>query len=265
MNSTSVLANTNVLLDVLGNETRRKILSLISHEPMYFNQLAREMDTGQQAILRHVKILEDSGMIESYVQRSNLGAPDRKYYKLNSSFNINISVSHDNFTIRNQDITESRCKETGSLYKKFDELNSIAFYQVENLKEPASQNAKYIRSRQKSMVSLGQFLLLLQQNLDGVEEQILHLETRLNDLRALKQSIIKKIHETEKVNFNDIERRVICLIMEENIPQKEEKSTILELAEILDLKERTVKNILARITNKLGMKTNIKELFKNLD
>jgi predicted transcriptional regulator len=265
MDSTSVLADTNVLLDVLGNETRRKILSLISHEPMYFNQLAREMDTGQQAILRHVKILEDSGMIESYVQRSNLGAPDRKYYKLNSSFNINISVSHDNFTIRNQGITESRYKETDSLYKKFDKLNSIAFYQVENLKEPASQNAKHIRIRQKSKSSLGQFLLLLQQNLDGVEEQILHLETRLNDLRALKQSIIKRIHETEKVNFDDIERRVICLIMEETTPQKEEKLTISELAEILDLKERTVKNILARITDKLGMKSNINELFKNLD
>ena len=57
----------------------------------------------------------------------------------------------------------------------------------------------------KSMVSLGHFLLMLQQNLDGVEEQIQHLESRLNDYRALKQSIIKKIHETEKVNFDDIE------------------------------------------------------------
>jgi predicted transcriptional regulator len=231
---------------------------------MYFNQLAREMDTGQQAILRHVKILEDSGMIESYVQRSNLGAPDRKYYKLNSSFNINISVSHDNFTIRNQGITESRYKETDSLYKKFDKLNSIAFYQVENLKEPASQNAKHIRIRQKSKSSLGQFLLLLQQNLDGVEEQILHLETRLNDLRALKQSIIKRIHETEKVNFDEVERRLMCLIMEETIPQKENKITVSELAEILDLKERTIKNVLARITDKLGTKSNINELFKNV-
>src|SRR3954469_16850701 len=118
MDSTSFLADTNVLLDVLGNETRRRILSLISHEPMYFNQLAREMGTGQQAILRHVKILEDSGMIESYLQRSNLGAPDRKYYKLNSSFNINISVSHDNFTVRNQDITKKKNKKKKISFKK---------------------------------------------------------------------------------------------------------------------------------------------------
>ena len=61
MNRTPPLAETNVLLDVLGNETRRRILNLISHEPMYFNQLAKEIQTGQQAILRHVKILEDTG------------------------------------------------------------------------------------------------------------------------------------------------------------------------------------------------------------
>lgn len=263
MDSTPFLADTNVLLDILGNETRRRILSLISHEPMYFNQLAREMDTGQQAILRHVKILEDSGMIESYVQRSNLGAPDRKYYKLNSSFNINISVSHDNFTIRNQDITESRYKETDSLYKKFDKLNSIVLL-LDSSKKLASQNANAKHIRQKSMVSIGQFLLMLQQNLDGVEEQILHLETRLNDLRSLKQGIIKKIHETEKLNFDDDERRVMCFIIEKYIPQKEEKITVSELAEILDLKERTVKNALARITDKLELKSNVHELFKNV-
>jgi ArsR family transcriptional regulator len=70
----SSIANTNILLDVLGNETRRRILNLISHEPMYFNQLAREIGTGQQAILRHVKILEDSGLIESYAKKSDLRA-----------------------------------------------------------------------------------------------------------------------------------------------------------------------------------------------
>ena len=65
------LTDTDLLLDVLGNETRR-ILNLISHEPMYFNQLSKEMQTGRQAISRHVKILEDTGLIESYAMRSEL-------------------------------------------------------------------------------------------------------------------------------------------------------------------------------------------------
>src|SRR5919106_4653977 len=138
----SSIADTNILLDVLGNETRRRILNLISHEPMYFNQLAREIGTGQQAILRHVKILEDSGLIESYAKKSELGAPNRKYYKVNSSFNLSISVSNDNFTVRNEGIRESRYKEADILYKKFDELDSVTLHPTDILSKYVNKNTK---------------------------------------------------------------------------------------------------------------------------
>ena len=54
--------NFNPILDIIGNNTRRKILSTLSREPMYFNQLAKEIGIGQQAILRHVNALEDIGL-----------------------------------------------------------------------------------------------------------------------------------------------------------------------------------------------------------
>jgi ArsR family transcriptional regulator len=80
-------------LDILGNNTRRKILAVLSYEPMYFNQLAKELGVGQQAILRHLQALEDSGLIEAYAEKSEFGAPDRKYYRLNESFILTISLS----------------------------------------------------------------------------------------------------------------------------------------------------------------------------
>ncbi|MGA7369580.1 MAG: ArsR family transcriptional regulator [Nitrososphaeraceae archaeon] len=254
----SNLADTEVLLDVLGNETRRKILNLISHEPMYFNQLAREMQTGQQAILRHVKILEDTGLIKSYAMRSELAAPDRKYYRVNSSFTLSISISNDNFTVRNEDIEELRYKEADALYKKFDELDSITL----NKPEDKDKNIKYIQ--RKSTILLGQILSKLQKNLEDTEGQILHLESRLNDLRALKQAIIKKIHDIEKENFDDLERRLICSIMEGPMCRKEEQLTISELAEILDKNEKTIKNALSRITDKLETGSGVYELFKSI-
>ena len=82
-----------LILDIIGNNTRRKILATLAREPMYFNQLAKEIDIGQQAILRHVNALEDIGLIKSYAEKSNLGAPDRKYYRLNSSFSLTVSIS----------------------------------------------------------------------------------------------------------------------------------------------------------------------------
>ena len=263
-NNTSTRADTDVLLDVLGNETRRRILNLISHEPMYFNQLAKEIRTGQQAILRHVKILEDSGLIESYSEKSNLGAPDRKYYRVNSSFNLSISVSNDNFTIRNEDIEELRYKEADTLYKKFDELHSITFIQNDRLDQIVNndKNTKDIRRRQ--IVSQGQILSKLQKNLEDTEGQILHLESRLNDLRALKQAIIKKMHDIEKDNFDDIERRLMRLLLEGPMHLNEENLTISDLAEILDKNERTIRNALSRITDSLENGSGIHELFKNI-
>jgi ArsR family transcriptional regulator len=55
-----------LILDILGNETRRKILFELSDEPMYFNQLAKATGIGQQSILRHMQALEEDGFIKTY-------------------------------------------------------------------------------------------------------------------------------------------------------------------------------------------------------
>jgi ArsR family transcriptional regulator len=141
---------------------------------MYFNQLAKEIRTGQQAILRHVKILEDTGLIESYSEKSDLGAPDRKYYRVNSSFNLSISVSNDNFTIRNEDIEELRYKEADNLYKKFDELHSITFYQNDRLDQSTNKDKNSKDTKRRQIVSLGQ--------IGDTEGQILHLESLLSSM-----------------------------------------------------------------------------------
>ena len=78
----------------------------------------------------------------------------------------------------------------------------------------SNKNKNTKDTQRKPTMSLGQILSKLQKNLEDTEGQILHLESRLNDLRALKQAIIKKIHDIEKENFDDIERRLICSIME---------------------------------------------------
>ena len=89
---------------------------------MYFNQLSKEIGIGQQAVLRHMQALENSGLIESYAKKSDLGAPNRKYYRLSSSFSLTISISKDAFSIESRKIVESRYKKSDKFYKK---INSI--------------------------------------------------------------------------------------------------------------------------------------------
>lgn len=218
--------DSDIILDILGNDTRRKILATLSHEPMYFNQLAKEIDIGQQAVLRHLQALEESGLIETYSEKSELGAPDRKYYRLNNSFILTISLSEDDFTVKKQEIVESRQKESMKYYKVFDLTPEDA----------------------------GEALSLLQQSLSDIEAEMSTLESRLSDLRALKQLILARLHEIGMDSFGEHERKILYKIVTES------PSSIEELSDITGEKESSLKTTLRAMKNKMD-KDSAKILF----
>lgn len=208
----------DIILDILGNDTRRKILSILSQEPMYFNQLAREIDIGQQAVLRHLQALEESGLIETYAEKSKLGAPDRKYYRLNNSFILTISLSEDDFTVKKQEIVESRHKESKKYYKALDLMPKDA----------------------------ADALALLQSSLSDIETEMSALESRLNDLRALKQLILNKLHKIGMEDFEEDERKILYMIV------KESPSSIAELSDLIDEKESDLRTIISGMRKKMN-------------
>ena len=189
---------------------------------MYFNQLSKELDIGQQAVLRHMQVLESSGLIESYAEKSELGAPNRKYYRLSSSFSLTIFISKDAFSIESRKIVESRYKKSDKFYKKFNSITK----------------------------DTGQGLTSLQGSLTDLDNEISNLESRLNDFRALKQLILHRIREIGKDNFDLLERRILYSI----IIRAGEKSpkSIYDLADMLNEKESRVKNALASVYSKIG-------------
>jgi ArsR family transcriptional regulator len=209
----------DIILDIIGNNTRRKILATLAREPMYFNQLAKEISIGQQAILRHMKTLEDIGLIESYAEKSNLGAPDRKYYRLNSSFSLTICLSDDAFSIENHKIEQYRYKESDKFYEEYDLL---------------------------AQEDDGETLNQLQSNLTKIEMEISNLDSRLNDLRALKQLIVSRLHKIAKDNFEEeFERKILHTIVGES------PKSVSELANKLNEKQSNVTKTLHRMNKKL--------------
>jgi ArsR family transcriptional regulator len=235
----------DLVLDVIGNSTRRKILTTLSKEPMYFNQLSKQIGVGQQAILRHVRSLEESGLISSYVEKSNLAAPDRRYYKLKSEFSLTISMSQDAFGIQNSSITESRCNESKKFYKQFDSTPN----------------------------DTSDALVHMQSSLVDIDDEISSLEFRLNDLRALRQLILRQLHQVGRETFGGyLERRVLYNIVEEGGRIHEEKGkqkgneriargkksgrrTVQEIANSLNENECLIKESIAKIRRKLDGNT----------
>ena len=56
------------VLDILGNETRRRILRYLAEEPRYFIQLSKELGVSQQAVLKHLEILQALNLVESFAE-----------------------------------------------------------------------------------------------------------------------------------------------------------------------------------------------------
>jgi ArsR family transcriptional regulator len=241
--------NIDLILDILGNSTRRRILFLLSKEPLYFNQLSKIIRIGQQSILRHMKILEDSGLIETYTQESNLGAPDRKYYQLASTFSVNMVFSQDGFYIRNNEIQELRYKEYEKLYKEYEK--SIT---------------EYNNKKNKNFHKIGLVLDLFKITLIEIENEISKHESKINDLQALRQMVLRDIHKIGKDNFEFSERQIIYSFIDKHTTQPtSSSSSVAELTDILDKDETAIKTSVKNlITNRFKEdKTSIFESSKN--
>lgn len=224
--------DSDLILDILGNETRRKILAILAQQPMYFNQLAKEMDVGQQAILRHLQALEGGGLVETYAEKSDLGAPDRKYYRLNASFVLIVALSADDFTVTNQKMAGSRNKESAKYYRRLE-------------------------SASPSEPDTAQALSMLRDDLAEIEGKIAELESRLGDLRALRQLVMRRLHEIGQASFEEDERKVLYKIVEES------PKSVAQLSDMMGEKESDLKTVMARMKGKMD-RDSARLLFREL-
>jgi ArsR family transcriptional regulator len=85
------------LLSVIENPARRQILETLTREPHYPLQLSKELGMSQQAVMKHLKVLEKYGLVESFEEESDLGGPMRKKYYPTVNFTIVVDVGPNLF------------------------------------------------------------------------------------------------------------------------------------------------------------------------
>ena len=83
------------LLDILGNENRRRILQLLSFRPFYFNEIAKRLDVGPKAVIDHLVMLERAGLIECYQEQGR-----RKYFRIIRKTVLEVAVSPHSYGVR---------------------------------------------------------------------------------------------------------------------------------------------------------------------
>lgn len=77
-----------VLLDLLGNENRRRILRLLAHKPCYVTEISEYLGVSPKAVIDHLRKLEEAGLIESTTNDKR-----RKYFRIARSLRLEVSLS----------------------------------------------------------------------------------------------------------------------------------------------------------------------------
>jgi len=83
------------ILDILGNENRRRILQLLSFRPFYFNEMAKRLDLGPKAVIDHLEMLERAGLVECYRDDRR-----RKYFRIVENVVLEVAFSPHSYGIR---------------------------------------------------------------------------------------------------------------------------------------------------------------------
>jgi len=208
------------LLDLLGNNTRRRILQLLANEPRYFIELAREIGVGQQALLKHLSLLERSGLIVSYKAKGK-GGPDRKYFRLNKDLYMTIALTEEVVGIRVYDLSDV---SWGSL-KIPDELGELErSYRSGDL-------VNTVRNARRILLTIG--------------KEMEKLKMRTLGLIKLRQKVLSMVRELAYRQIQDpMERRALFFVI-----CSEDVSTD-RLAYELDIRESDAQAILLKLREK---------------
>ncbi len=96
----------DAILEAIENHMRREILKRLAEGRQYALQIARELRTSQQAVIKHLAVLQEKNIIRFAGQeRSNRGAP-RKFYEVSKKFSLFIDIGPRVFDIREYDLND---------------------------------------------------------------------------------------------------------------------------------------------------------------
>jgi len=129
------------LLDLLGNENRRRILRLLARKPCYVTEISDYLGVSPKAVIDHLRKLDEAGLVESRVDSQR-----RKYFSIARNLRLEVNVTPYGFGTKSAypaspGLDMSRCRylsldgvadgaddgeqEVGSLVAELDRLEGL--------------------------------------------------------------------------------------------------------------------------------------------
>ena len=89
----------DILLSMVENPTRRRILESLVREPSYPLRLSKELGVSQQAVMKNLALMEQNGLVVSSRVDSSMG-PMRIVYTPNTEFTLVVEMHRSMFSAK---------------------------------------------------------------------------------------------------------------------------------------------------------------------
>jgi predicted transcriptional regulator len=208
----------DTLLMILENPTRRRILAELAKETHYPLLLSKKLHVSQQAIMKHLKVLEQYDLVESFEEKSTVGGPSRKCYVPTKRYSVRIDMGPNVFDtfIQKYDEGTPQVDEYGELYDKYTRVSGL-------------------RETRKKLVELANLI-------SDINLEIKHLEERRAYLLNLRERAVGEAHELISALCDEYDERSILYYVVD-----EATRSLESISEALNLREKTVQDIFERL------------------
>ena len=209
----------DLLLKMLENPIRRSIVERLSQEPNYPLQLSKDLSLGQQLVAKHLKIMEDSGLLTSEIESSPSG-PQRRIYQLNKSVSVTIDVAPHHFK------------------------QNMIFFNIEPDHDSMPEDLLSFINRRNEIektVEATDKIGPLADILSEIDDKLEELEEERSLLLFIRNSVMKEVSKTiMKVDDAEV-RRVL-----HNAVYEHDKS-VSRIAQALNLREESVHRAIQKL------------------
>ncbi|MFQ3344097.1 MAG: ArsR/SmtB family transcription factor [Candidatus Poseidoniales archaeon] len=151
-------------LTILENSIRRQILVLLVKEPHYPLQLSELINVSQQAVIKHLKVLEKADFVTSELVASEKGGPPKKMYKVDQSFSIRLDLGPDLFRAEHRrmprggamKLSEKLPKELEGVIKKIGTRRKLEIAEAIGVLEELDTVLERIDEQRDAVIALHQ-------------------------------------------------------------------------------------------------------------
>lgn len=196
------------MLDILGNENRRRILQLLSRRPHYVSEISERLDVGPKAVIEHLDLLSRAGIVEFYTDDRR-----RKYCHIGNNVRLEVFISTHSYEVESGPVAIDM-KERRRLRQEYGSINTLSNFNDE-LQRLMSLRQELILAQRSTQTMILELMDMCAETVEHIAsdylegEILLSLMMRRQTTEMLSEELGTPLYEVKKRLYQLEEKGII--------------------------------------------------------